>query len=81
MSKKNIKSFDFSKKPSWYALYDLLHNEWQTKEELEAKEGSASFRGFYGDYKIDVTVNDKTVTQNIFASKKADNVFTITINE
>ncbi len=73
--------FDFSKKPSWYALYDLLHNEWQTKEELEAKDGNASFRGFYGDYKIDVTVNDKTVTQNIFASKKADNIFTITINE
>jgi len=47
---------DFNAKPAYKALDQLINHDWKT--ELEAKsntDGKVSFRGFHGDYEIEVT--------------------------
>lgn len=40
-------------KPSYFALHDLIHNEWKTCLSLSADEGgSVKFRGFPGKYRL-----------------------------
>ena len=44
---------DNSEKPSYYALKELIHGDWETHETLATdEEGFVSFAGFKGDYKI-----------------------------
>ncbi len=45
---------DNTEKPSYYALRDLIHGEWETHETLTADaDGCVSFTGFRGDYSIE----------------------------
>ena len=47
---------DFSKKPAFEALKDLLHNQWKTRVTLTSDhEGKVKWNGFFGTY----TVNGK----------------------
>jgi hypothetical protein len=39
-------------KPAYYALRKLLKETWSTAAEVPIRNGSASFRGFYGDYEV-----------------------------
>ena len=42
---------DFSPKPAWFKLKELLEKTWHTEENLCTDEhGCLRFRGFYGDY-------------------------------
>ena len=44
---------DNSEKPSYHALKELIHGDWETHEELVTDgEGYVSFAGFKGDYTI-----------------------------
>lgn len=46
-------------KPSYQALYQLIHREWKTTAVVESDaDGKASLRGFKGGYTGKVTVND-----------------------
>lgn len=46
---------DLTPKKSADMLYDLIHNVWHTEVELTTDEnGVAEFRGFYGDYEVDI---------------------------
>lgn len=46
---------DFTHKPSYNVLYDLIHKEWHTELELTTDEnGSVDFKGFYGDYELQI---------------------------
>ena len=63
---------DFTKKPAWYALHNLIHNEWHTKEEGNIKNGKFDFRGFYGEYDLTITVNGKEIKNKVTFNKDPD---------
>ena len=44
-----------------------------------AADGSATIRGFYGDYDVTVTANGKTVTEMVSFHKGYDNTFTVVV--
>lgn len=46
--------FDMTKKPAYEALDRLINHEWKTKIEAPAVNGEYSFRGFYGEYEIEI---------------------------
>lgn len=72
--------FDMSKKPAYDRLYNLIHNVWHTEKKLEAKNGTAHFKGFYGNYEVTVKCNGKTYTREIFLGKDRINCFNISID-
>ena len=74
--------FDMTKKPAYDALYNLIHKEWHTELETGTDEsGTASFRGFYGDYELEITVDGKKYTKAISTSRDKLNQFTIKLSE
>jgi hypothetical protein len=47
--------FDMSKKPAWERLEELIHHRWHTDTQAVTDgQGRATFRGFYGDYEVEV---------------------------
>ena len=61
--------FDMSEKPAFTMLKNLVRNEWHTSATVKAENGKAKFRGFYGDYKLTVHTNDKTIPVDFRLSK------------
>ena len=61
---------DWSIKPNGQAFRNLLFKQWWTNASGTSNAaGTYSTRGFYGDYKLSVTVNGKTETRNIRLEK------------
>ncbi len=72
--------FDGTAKPAFYTVKKLLSEVWHTEAELTADaNGNADFRGFYGDYELEITANGKTTVQTVSVSKNSDNNFTVTV--
>ena len=72
--------FDFTKKPAYNTLYNLIHKEWKTAAEITTDDnGTARFKGFYGKYDITFELNGKTYTKEIYCSKSKKNEFDITL--
>lgn len=72
--------YDLSPKPAYYTLKNLIWSKWCTKEsKISSENGECLFRGFYGDYKIDISLNGKTITENISLRKGCKNEFTFVI--
>lgn len=47
---------DMTPKPMYYALKDLIKGKWWTRTEAKTSAGgTASFRGFYGQYKVSLS--------------------------
>lgn len=68
---------DFSPKPAWFKLKELLEKTWHTEETLCTDEnGCIRFRGFYGDYQAE-TENGTAVFK---LSSKADNQIHVTLD-
>ncbi len=64
--------FDFTPKPAYYVIKDLFEKEWHTEEEATTDtSGFAYFRGFYGDY--DVEIDGKTYRVRSFKDLPLDN--------
>ncbi len=61
--------FDMSKKPAYEMLHNLLENEWHTRLEFPA---GGSFRGFFGDYRVTVTLPNGEKKEATFALKKGE---------
>lgn len=62
---------DLSTKPAWDVLWQLINEEWRTRETLQtAEDGSLSLRGFFGDYEIEVTVNGRKTVKNLSLSNR-----------
>ena len=69
--------YDFTKKPVFNMLYDLIHKEWHTEAEAESNEfGVATFKGFYGEYDVEITYPDgKTENKSIHLNKELSKYF------
>ncbi len=51
---------DLKRKPSYEALDQLINHEWHTDIEMKTqKDGRVIFRGFYGDYDVEVSTDGK----------------------
>ncbi|MBQ5798189.1 MAG: endo-1,4-beta-xylanase [Clostridia bacterium] len=70
---------DMSEKPAYKVLKNLVNNVWNTRETLRAENGKATFRGFYGDYKINVIADGKEIPATLTLSENGDNKFEIKI--
>jgi hypothetical protein len=70
--------FDMSPKPAYYRMKELLTERWHTEETLVADDlGAAEFRGFYGDYDVEITLDGRTQTRTVSLSKGKNNEFNI----
>lgn len=69
---------DFSPKPVFEVLDQLINHDWKTLVDgRSAARGELSFRGFHGDYTVTVNSGGKTVTKNFTLQKGAPNDWTI----
>jgi len=65
---------DMSPKPAYAELLKLVKGKWWTHTELKTgKDGRAQFRGFFGDYKLYVMVEGKSVEKMFTLRKTANN--------
>lgn len=72
--------FDMSPKPAYYKIKELLQERWHTKENLTLSDsGTVEFRGFYGKYDVEITVDGKRVVKEISLSKNSNNEFVINL--
>lgn len=62
--------FDGTPKPIYHALYDLIHKQWHTQEQMSTDQtGHCNFHGFYGTYDVTVHNGDKTSTHSVHLTK------------
>ena len=72
--------FDMTPKPAYYAIKNLIEKKWHTEAEVASDgNGKAKFKGFYGKYNVEITVNGKTVHETIKLSSKGNSTFNIEI--
>lgn len=72
--------FDMTPKPAYFKLKELIQKRWHTEAELETNEnGEVSFRGFFGDYDVEITIGGKAKKQAVSLSKDKDNEFVLSI--
>ena len=72
--------FDLSPKPAYQALKRLITQTWHTEKELTtAADGRAAFRGFYGQYELEIAVGERRMHQTATLSSKQDNEIRITL--
>lgn len=72
--------FDMTPKPSYYKIKELLQKKWHTEASLVTNEqGTADFRGFYGNYEVELEANGKRVKKQITLSKNGESTFLLTI--
>lgn len=66
--------FDLSPKPAYYKINELVNERWHTEESLLTdKNGACSFRGYYGQYELEICVDGKKLTKTVNLSAKSDN--------
>ena len=72
--------FDLSPKPAYFKIKELIKERWHTECELTTDEsGNAEFRGFYGDYDVEILTRDSIESKTVSVKKNSENNFTITI--
>lgn len=70
--------FDLTPKKAYNTIVDLFKNVWNTKTQCKTDEkGIAKFRGFYGEYDLEITCGGKTVNKSINLRKGVKNNFRI----
>jgi hypothetical protein len=70
---------DLSEKPVYKMLKKLVNELWHTETAVKAVDGTAKFRGFYGDYDLTVFAGGKQIPAKITLSKEKKNTFTLLI--
>ena len=53
---------DMTPKPVYHKLKSLIRGKWWTQLDVKAQDGSATFRGFLGDYRVSATIGERTIT-------------------
>ncbi|MBQ7907033.1 MAG: endo-1,4-beta-xylanase [Clostridia bacterium] len=72
--------FDLTPKPAYYALENLIKNEWHTCLELcTDKDGWLEFNGFWGTYEVEVVQDGKTLTAELSHSSNVEESSTLII--
>jgi len=70
--------FDLSPKPAYFAIKNLFEKKWRTHlDGCTAADGRLNFRGFYGDYEAEITVNGETKKQKFTLNRGDENTVAI----
>lgn len=73
---------DLSPKPAYTALRKLIHEEWNTRMEIPAKkDGSCSFRGFAGKYRITAESEKGTAASDFILHSDSPNLFLLKLEK
>ena len=68
--------FDMTPKKSYYTIKNLIKNKWHTEADIVTNDdGKTSFKGFYGNYDVEITANGKTINKTINLSSKETRSF------
>jgi GH35 family endo-1,4-beta-xylanase len=70
--------FDLSRKPAYDTLDYLINKKWKTDLDFD-NTGSVEFRGFYGDYEIQIKTDNGIVTKKFTLSSECENDITLVI--
>ena len=71
--------FNFTAKPAFELLKELIHKTWHTEVELKSESNEVSFKGFYGEYDLEISTDSGTTTKRIHLNKHMFNNLTITV--
>ena len=71
-------NFDLTPKPAYKMLDTLINKVWHTEICEDIKNNEYQFRGFYGTYEIEATINGKTKKARFDLSKNKNNNIYIT---
>lgn len=72
--------FDMTPKPAFQTIQNLIQKKWHTEEELvSGMGGQAKFRGFYGEYEVEIEVDGKKISKAINLTPDGGEQYTITI--
>ena len=69
--------FDLTPKPAFQVICDLFGKEWRTNLKLHTESGSFSFKGFYGEYDLEISAGGRKICRTIHLNKAMNNHFTI----
>lgn len=72
--------FDMSEKPAYQVLKHLVNEEWHTSVTVKPVNGCATFRGFYGDYRLTVHAGDRTIKTTYRLAKNAKKDVTVIVD-
>lgn len=73
---------DMTPKPAYERLMKLIHQEWWTREAIKTNIlGQASFRGFYGQYRLTVLKDNTPVEAVVYLAPDQKNVFRIQVGD
>lgn len=72
---------DLSEKPAAQVIKDLFTKEWHTEAETVTDEaGKAKFRGFYGDYELNIVKDGKESAETLTLSSRKNNANKIVLD-
>ena len=72
--------YDFTPKPSYYLLRELFRKTWHTETSVESNsDGCAGFKGFFGEYELEISYGGKTETRTIHLDKLCSRDFVLTL--
>lgn len=75
-----LMNFDLSKKKAYHVVKKLFSEKWHTEENgITNDSGKFDFKGFFGDYDVEITHDGKTVKKKIKLSQSKNNLFKIMI--
>lgn len=71
-------NYDFSEKPAYSILRDLIKKEWNTRVNMTYVNGAENkFHGFYGDYEAVIKTNEGAFTQKFKLSMNSSNIINL----
>lgn len=74
-------NYDFTPKPAFRALQNLIKKEWHTETSLDYQEGGDNvFHGFYGDYTAEICTDSGTFTKQFTFSKNTAGTVILKLN-
>ena len=72
--------FDMTPKPAYHTIKNLIEKKWHTEEEIFTNaNGKASFKGFYGKYDVEITVDGSVINKEITLMSKGKKEFSINV--
>ncbi len=75
-----LMNFDLTRKKACEVIKNLFTKKWHTETQCHTSEnGEAEFRGFYGDYVLEIEYNGGVITKEISLNSDKDNSFVIAI--
>ena len=79
--KGGLLNYDMSPKPVYTALHRLIKEQWHTNTRIDVTpETESRFRGFYGDYQVDIETDRGRTTRTLRLAKGSINQFNFTLD-